>query len=166
MDFDDLLFLLIKRRLGLCHDHSGKNVNANCEESGSLHIACILGKNGIPSHISTNIYKNHNGIFSYHAENQVLGKLTANKKSKPKNIDLLVIRVTRNGEIANSKPCIKCLQDMTKLPFTKGYRVKNIYYSNTNGKIIKKSLNTLMYDDEIHVSRFYREKKFKFTINK
>jgi cytidine deaminase len=167
MDFDDLLNLLAKRRLGLCgHDSlHNKKKSVNCEEIGSLHIACLINKK-IPKYISTNVYKNYNGIFSYHAENQVFSKLPKNKKSKVKSINLLVIRVTRNGNIVNSKPCIRCLQDMVRLPYEKGYKVRNIYYSNEDGKIIRKTLTDLLYNEELHMSRFYREKNFKISLNK
>ena len=165
MDFTELLNLLAKRRLGLSQTQSLDNVcSKNCEEIGSLHIACILHKNNVPYCISTNIYKNYNGIYSYHAENQALAKLSKNKRSNPKSINLFVIRVTRHGNIVNSKPCIKCLQDMLKLPSTKGYKVKNIFYSDDKGNIIKKTLNSLLYKEDYHVSRFYRENNFKSSI--
>jgi hypothetical protein len=38
----------------------------------------------------------------------------------------------------------------------KGYKIKNIYYSNDNGDIVKSSLKNLENED-LHYSRFYRQ---------
>jgi hypothetical protein len=46
---------------------------------------------------------------------------------------------------------------MKTLPEKKGYRIKNIYYSNENGQIVKSSIKTLE-NEELHISRFYRRK--------
>jgi hypothetical protein len=47
---------------------------------------------------------------------------------------------------------------MKNLPKKKGYNIKNIYYSNENGDIIKTSLRILEKED-LHYSRFYRQNK-------
>lgn len=46
---------------------------------------------------------------------------------------------------------------MKILPAKKGYKIKNIYYSDENGLIIKNNLNNLE-KEEMHYSRFFRNK--------
>jgi len=49
---------------------------------------------------------------------------------------------------------------MKNLPEKKGYKIKNIYYSNDSGDIIKSSLQ-ILESEEPHLSRFYRQKFMK-----
>lgn len=93
-----------------------------------------------------------------HAEHDAINKLKPiERKKKLESINLLVIRFSKNNKIQNSKPCAKCIQTMKILPEKKGYKIKNIYYSNDNGEIVKSSLNNLEKED-LHYSRYYRNK--------
>jgi hypothetical protein len=47
---------------------------------------------------------------------------------------------------------------MIKNPPKKGYKIKNIYYSDSFGNIVKTSLNSLE-KEERHYSRFYKNQK-------
>ena len=53
---------------------------------------------------------------------------------------------------------------MSIIPQQKGYKIKNIYYSDNDGAIVKTTLNKLQNDDQIHYSRFYR-KQLMGTLN-
>jgi cytidine deaminase len=93
-----------------------------------------------------------------HAEHDVINKLKPlERKKKLEPINLLVIRFSKNNKLQNSKPCANCIQTMKTLPQKKGYKVKNIYYSNDNGDIIKSNLKNLE-NEELHYSRFYKLK--------
>ena len=93
-----------------------------------------------------------------HAEHDAILKLKPlERKKKLQSINLLVIRFSKNNKLQNSKPCANCIQTMKILPEKKGYKIKNIYYSNDNGEIIKTNLNNLE-NEELHYSRFYRNK--------
>lgn len=93
-----------------------------------------------------------------HAEHDAINKLKPlEKKKKFEPINLLVIRFSKNNKLQNSKPCANCIQTMKILPQKKGYRIKNIYYSNDNGEIIKSNLK-ILEKEELHYSRFYRQK--------
>lgn len=93
-----------------------------------------------------------------HAEHDVLNKLKPLKRNKRlESINLLVIRFSKNNKLQNSKPCANCIKTMKTLPQKKGYRIKNIYYSNDNGVILKSNLRNLE-NEELHYSRFYRRK--------
>jgi hypothetical protein len=49
---------------------------------------------------------------------------------------------------------------MRSLPEKKGYNIKNIYYSNGDGEIVKSSLISLE-NEELHFSRYYRRNNTK-----
>lgn len=98
---------------------------------------------------------NDSGI---HAEHDVINKLKPlERKKKLESINLLVIRFSKNNKLQNSKPCANCIQIMKILPEKKGYKIKNVYYSDNDGKIIKSSLKILEEEDP-HYSRFYRRR--------
>ena len=73
-----------------------------------------------------------------HAEHDAINKLKPlEKKKNLKPVNLLVIRFSKKNKLQNSKPCANCIQTMKKLPEKKGYKIKDIYYSNDNEDIIK-----------------------------
>lgn len=45
---------------------------------------------------------------------------------------------------------------MKNLPQKKGYKIKNVYYSNNNGDIIKSTLK-ILESEEQHISGFYKK---------
>lgn len=92
-----------------------------------------------------------------HAEQDAINKLKPLKRKKHlQNINILVIRFSKINKLQNSKPCANCIEIMKCLPEKKGYRIKNIYYSNEKGEIIKSSLLNLE-KEELHYSRFFRK---------
>jgi hypothetical protein len=48
---------------------------------------------------------------------------------------------------------------MNILPEKKGYRIKNVYYSNENGEIVKSNLK-ILENEELHYSRFFRRNRY------
>lgn len=102
------------------------------------------------------IYGNEPGI---HAEHDAINKLKPLRRKKHlENINLLVIRISKYNKLLNSKPCANCINLIKILPEKKGYRIKNIYYSNDNGDIIKTNINNLENED-LHYSRYFRRNK-------
>ena len=105
-----------------------------------------------------NINKNDPGI---HAEHDAINKLKPlQRKNRLETVNILVVRFSKNNKLQNSKPCANCIQTMKNLPQKKGYRIRNIYYSNDNGDIEKTNLNNLENDDQ-HYSRFYKHQIMK-----
>ncbi len=91
-----------------------------------------------------------------HAEVDALNKLNNIKsKNKLQNINLIVIRLSKKNKLQSSKPCINCLNTLNHLPKKKGYRIKNIYYSNHDDTIIKTTITDLL-NENCHVSSFFR----------
>jgi cytidine deaminase len=92
-----------------------------------------------------------------HAEHNALLKLKPIKiKKKLETINLLVVRFSKTSKIQSSKPCNNCIKIMSEIPEKKGYKIQNIYYSDSDGNIVKTNLSNLM-NEEQHYSRFYRK---------
>ena len=91
-----------------------------------------------------------------HAECDAIEKLVPlKKKKKLENINLLVIRVSGKNKLQSSKPCGNCIYKMKILPEKKGYKIKNIYYSDSDGSIVKTNLYNLD-NEEKHYSTYYK----------
>jgi cytidine deaminase len=126
-------------------------------ENGLLKKANILS---FGFNMVGDIYGNEPGI---HAEHDAINKLKPlNRNKHLKNINLLVIRFSKNNKIQNSKPCANCIKTMKTLPEKKGYRIKNIYYSNENGDIVKSNIKKLE-NEELHYSRFFRNNRYSIN---
>jgi len=96
-----------------------------------------------------------------HAEHDAINKLKPlYRKKKLESINIIVIRFSKNNKLQNSKPCANCIKTMKILPEKKGYKIKNIYYSNENGQIIKTNLTNLE-KEELHFTRYYRINNIK-----
>jgi deoxycytidylate deaminase len=97
---------------------------------------------------------------SVHAEIDALNNLKKNFKNTKKNISLTVIRVCFRHDgshyYANSKPCADCISKMQTIAHIKGYRIKNVFYSNETGDIVRTRLNCLLDDVSKYVSTYYR----------
>lgn len=99
---------------------------------------------------------------SIHAEANAMKKLLPlPRQKKLKKVDLLVIRVSKNGQFGNSKPCIHCILKLSKNLPEKGYSLRDVYYTNESGSIVCTRFNELLHETNPHVSRFYTEKNFK-----
>lgn len=105
----------------------------------------------------SNSYKNN---ISIHAERKAIDNLPVIKNNRKRltNINILVIRTTKNGDACMSKPCEHCINDMLTIPQRRGYVVKNVYYSDENGEVASTTLGRLLSAGNFHVSKLYRTK--------
>ena len=101
-----------------------------------------------------------NGKFpGIHAEHDALRKLMPlRNKKKLESINILVIRVSSKNKIQPSKPCSDCIDKMILMPPKIGYNIKNIYYSDSGGSIVKTNLNTLDTEEK-HYTKYFRHKR-------
>jgi cytidine deaminase len=91
-----------------------------------------------------------------HAEHNALLKLKSSQNKKRLDpVNLLVVRFSKTNKLQSSKPCNNCIKIMESIPEKKGYKIQNIYYSNSDGNIVKTNLVNLK-NDEQHYSRYYR----------
>jgi len=50
---------------------------------------------------------------------------------------MVVIRINGKNELVNSKPCENCIY------YLRLYGIKNVYYSNENGEIVKEKITEI-----------------------
>lgn len=103
----------------------------------------VKEKNNILNSLSvgynhTRCYHTH---CTTHAEMDAIDKLKQREKNKQLcKVDLIVIRVNNSGELCSSQPCHKCVNYMHTVAIQKGYKIKNVYYSTSEGIIEKRRL--------------------------
>lgn len=94
---------------------------------------------------------NSNISFQYmpsrHAEMDALNKIKR-KRELPRYVDMFVIRISKNGSLGESRPCIHCIQMLEKSRLT----IKHIYYSTNNGTIVREKFNNMKNSNIIHIS--------------
>ena len=96
--------------------------------------------------------------ISRHAEIDVLKKEKKNYclTRKIRKFDLIVIKVSKTGNISTARPCYHCIKQLESASFV---RIKNIFYSNKEGNIIKETFEQLIksvYDGTAIISSGYR----------
>lgn len=104
-----------------------------------------------------NMYGTCNSSCTVHAEADAINHLPPipNNHHKLKKVNLIVIRTTKNGIIGMSKPCIKCIMDMLIIAPSRGYVIKDIYYSDEHGNIITTTLTRIVAEGNYHISKYY-----------
>lgn len=96
---------------------------------------------------------------SIHAEEDAMRKFSKLAKyrrfiKKGGNVDILIFRLSRTGNLGNSKPCKNCAMHLSKYEFN----VNNVYYSNSEGEIVCEKLRDITQSD-IRMSYGDRVKK-------
>lgn len=98
--------------------------------------------------------------YGIHAEMDVLGKFSRifSRKRNYKNMkriitrNLLVIRIDRNGNLKESRPCCKCLEILYT---SRSCRIQYVYYSTSDGTIVREKFRDLYEKrNEYHTRRF------------
>lgn len=126
-----------------------KRYNFGNKNNGFNHVAFVLGYNPRGKKISDKNDVNKYFKKGDHAEVAVYKKFLIDLKyykGKINNIDILVIRISKNGKLGNSKPCKNC----TKYLYEKG--VRKVFYSNFFGEI-----------EEVKIFDLYHEQNCKET---
>ena len=151
---------------------NGINKISSCLCGNYNHACCLIqgnvsnGKLNILSfgfNKMGDIYGNKNGI---HAEHDAINKLKPLERNKKlEQINIIVVRFSKNNKLQNSKPCANCIKNIKVLPQKKGYKIKNVYYSNDNGDIIRSNIK-ILENEELHYSRFYRRRLHINDVNK
>ena len=101
---------------------------------------------------------NPNGIFpTVHAEDDAISKLPVLRRNRRhlKKVDLLVIRANQGGTVGNSKPCVRCIDDLyTKLP-KKGYILDTVHYTDRGQVLVSTTFSKLLADENKHVPKYF-----------
>ena len=98
--------------------------------------------------------------YGIHAELSSVKHLQRSKSTRNKywdnkrlSVDLLVIRINNSGKLCSSKPCENCIKKLSMITVIK---IKNVYYSTSDGEIVSEKFNKLK--DSPHISRSFRKK--------
>lgn len=123
---------IIKRTVDIAMAMCPLNLEHRCS-----HMAFLI-KSGKIVHIGTNSCKSHPETLKYDYENhQLVGihaELSVCMKSGKENLrdyKMIVLRVDRNGKLANSKPCCGCQSVI------KQFDIGEVWYSDKNGMVVK-----------------------------
>jgi hypothetical protein len=91
-----------------------------------------------------------------HAEEEALLKLKTNTKRVKTQINVVVIRVSMTNRLQPSKPCESCIKKMRALSNKKGYKIREIWYSDKDNKLTKTTLEILEKEENKHITKYYR----------
>jgi hypothetical protein len=94
---------------------------------------------------------------SIHAEADIIKKI-GRYRNVPSEIDIFVIRLSKNGVIGESRPCYHCVLKMSKSRLN----IKYIYYTQSDGTIAKKKFSDMVS----RISCLYISNGVKRTQNK
>jgi hypothetical protein len=101
------------------------------------HIAFLI-RCGKIVHIGTNSCKSHPETLKYdYKDHQKVGihaELSVCMKSGKENLkdySMVVLRVDRKGNLANSKPCCGCQSVI------KQFNIREVWYSDSKGEVVK-----------------------------
>ena len=84
---------------------------------------------------------------SKHAEIDAINKIKK-KKNLPKQVDIVVIKLTKSGQLGESRPCYHCLCSLER----SNLNIKHVYYSTKNNTIIREKLADMKYCEHTQIS--------------
>jgi ribosomal protein L28 len=73
-------------------------------------------------------------IKTIHAEVDTVNNLKYNRSKRHKKVNFFVMRVDKNGNVCNSKPCVHCMRTVKQQLKFKGYHCQGIWYTNQLGE--------------------------------
>lgn len=85
-------------------------------------------------------------VMSIHAECDALQNLRKLNKHRRflksgDGIDVVVVRISKNGKLGYSRPCKSCIQKLTKL--SEKIKINNVYYSDSDGSFKKEKFKNM-----------------------
>jgi deoxycytidylate deaminase len=83
--------------------------------------------------------------------NRLKAKWFLNSAMKEKKVDLIVMRITADSKVANSRPCYNCLKMMNDL------KIQKIYYTTELQNLICENVNEMFSIQISSVSRFLED---------
>lgn len=92
---------------------------------------------------------------STHAEMDALKKIN-NWKNKPKELDLLVIRLSKSGLLGESRPCANCIKRL----LASRLKIHNVYYSTVDGILVCEKLKFMLHDSRTYISTGFKKRLF------
>lgn len=97
--------------------------------------------------------------YNSHAEMDAIRKLPPlNLRGRKQSLNLIVIRVDRQGLLKNSAPCSMCIKHMEWINIYTSYKIKSVCYSDSFGNVIVKKFSELLHSPEKHITQRFRNK--------
>ena len=138
-----------------------------CDKYGSTsradshHICAFISLKGDKIFLGENSTRTMPGCpISTHAEMDVLRKVLKSKSIVPGVVpkrmdkyDVLVIRVSKTHKLGTSRPCYHCINSMMNAMYIK---IRYVYYSTMDGKIVRERLDDMLESDLTRVSTGWR----------
>jgi hypothetical protein len=88
-----------------------------------------------------------------HAEMDAYSKIKGYKNIS-KKLDLFVIRITKGGNLAESRPCFHCIDILAKSHLN----ICNVYYSTSDGTIVCETFKSLVANSTVHVTTGFKRR--------
>ena len=118
-------------------DSIAENWTIICK-GGKILVAktsCNLGKPTNYICRRTNVIENY---ITRHSEVQALACIRKLKRRKVDNINIINFRISREGQIKNSKCCSLCAKVLER------FGIKEVIYSTDNGYFVKEKINKIV----------------------
>ncbi len=136
-------------------------IQSNKPVSNSL---CNADRNYSRRHAVPSLHAEARAILSYYGKNiyysRYKGWCFYDENYQNKKIDVVVIRVSRNGCMANARPCRKCLSMMRNLG------VKRVHYSSgLNDEIISENIKDMFSIQDSSSARNFERRMYNYPLN-
>ena len=128
------------------------------------HSCCNIDRNFCRRRYTPSVHAEARALLNFYGNkihyNKFRGWKFYDEKYKKKNIGIMVIRVSRNGNLGNSRPCRNCLKMMKDLG------VKRVHYSSgNNDEIISENVKDMFSIQDSSSSKHFSRKMFKYPKN-
>lgn len=177
-----LMELLYNKRFGLPSNFNlqqdiQQNYIPYCNCGNYNHVACIFTGRGENLKTGKKIQVLAYGINQYadvageqptiHAEYDAISNLCPLDRRRGHNLyncNIFVTRVSKSNRLGHSRPCSECVRNMITLPQLKGYKIKNVFYTDDNQNIVRRRLTHLV-NEEAYFTRYQRKCPHKIDVN-
>jgi len=143
----NLINYLIQKRIN--------SISRLSEANHLCHIATFVNKKRKNNHltigINTNRKRFNNNKIAVHAEIDALQKLE--KTNKKHKMDLIVLRVNKNGKLCESAPCRHCTIELSKNTLV---NINKLYFSRSDGSITCIKFSEWLKKEDHHVSKGWK----------
>jgi len=99
-----------------------------------------------------NLSSRYNSQITTHAEMDCVKKLAFKMSRCRKRFvetDMIVLQINKLGGLKNSQPCLHCATELYK---NKKIKIKNLYFSNEDGNIVKHDFEVWYHMTTHHIS--------------
>lgn len=123
---------------------------------------CNSDRNYSRRHTVPSLHAEARALLSYYGKNIYYSKYKGwcFYDNQNKKIDVVVIRVTKNGHMANARPCRKCLCMMRNLG------VKRVHYSSgLNDEIVTESIKDMYSIQDSSSAKNFERRMFNYPKN-